>query len=233
MEITLPTEIQTKIETFKDSKATFQDWQTKYQELQTQAQNQIAMAETAEADAVQHSEQLRTLVRDLVRAEAGDKSAATELAGSAEISRSLAAEHRAFADELLAQAEKSRNEGLVLASFCRSDQRAAITGYADFYFDQVIDAIDEQVIKALKLKELSFTIGFSNNYEETNAMGAAFLCMKERLSERLKKYKLDKSSDETLSLLGENFSYAPIKTSELNDTLGVIKAKQKLVKEAS
>jgi hypothetical protein len=228
-EKTLPANVQENIEAFKSAKAVFLDWQGKYNDLQAKAQNQTALAEAAEAEAEQHNKALRSMVRDLVRAEAGDKDTVNALTAKQETARSLAAEHRAFAADLLAEAESLKLHGLIAADAYYRARNKAVSDYSDFQLGEILSGIEEQFFRAVGVKSLSYCVawGRPNGYQD--AMDKAIDDAVKYFKTRMVGLKLDNMADANLDMLAMPAKIRPFTARDL-EGFNVLDARKKLRK---
>jgi hypothetical protein len=224
---TLPAGVQGKIEDFKSAQTLFFDWKGKFSDLLDKAKNQTALAEAAETEAEQHQEALRNLVRDLVRAESGNKDEVNTLSAKLETARSLAAEHRSFAADLNAEAESLKNQGLIAAQDYYDTQKKALASYADHQFEAILNSIDEQLLRAIALKAWSYRI-VGNNPGEGTLIHTAINSIGSHFKNRLSGYELDKTTDETIAMLAPQINIKPFTKLDFSDPLYMARMRQKL-----
>lgn len=225
----LPPEISAKIEAFKTSKAAFLEWREQYRDLETKAANQTALAEAAEAEANQHQEALRAMVRDLVRAEAGDKEAVNTLDGKAETARSLAAEHRAYAADLLAEAENFKLTGFAAANKYLNTKDAAIVAYTDYHFKEILREIEGPLLKAIQLRIWFHQM--KGDIEQGNDITRqSILDVGKHLNRDTLNAGIDSADNETLDLLQQKTGVWPFAMKDFNNPLDVRKKLQALAK---
>lgn len=196
--IPIPPEVQAKIDAFTASKAAFLELQSRQSDLETQAANQTALAETAEAEANQHQETLRGLVRDMVRSETGDREAVSALAAKVETARTLAAEHRSFAADLLAEAEEVKSQSLKARDEAISNKKKALTAYANFQFKAILGSIEQPLLKAMSFRLHYYKV--NGNYSADNIHDSFVFDIGKYIKPKFSGHQVN-GEDEILSLL--------------------------------
>lgn len=222
----LPEETKQQIGAFLSAQEAFKQWRETFADLQDKASKQDALAETAEAEAEQHKEALRGLARDLVRAEAGDKEALTGLSGRKETAVALAAEHRAFAADLRAQADAMKPQGMLAARRCWDSRNSAIRGYADSEFQTILSGIEEQLVRAINLKLWAYQATEEDKQEDPK--GAVIADLFGMLKGKMGLPGGFGSSAAVHSLLSEIPDIEPITRSEISSPIQISRAVQAL-----
>ncbi|MGZ8216265.1 hypothetical protein [Methylomagnum sp.] len=225
----LPQNILEKMETFQASKAVFLDWKGKYEDLRATASNQNEMAQAADLEAEQYGEELRGLVRDLVRAESGDKDTINAISGKKETAINLAAEHRAYAADLVAEAEAMKDNGVLLAQDYLSDRAKAIQSFVDSQFNEILGSIEGQILTAAKLKAWGYKV-MQNNTGSGTITDTVFQDIGNYFKGKMAGFEIDKAADPTLSMLSEPANISPFSMNDFSNPLALVRIKNKQAK---